>query len=135
MEITKSTLWGAVALVVLAAGILGFRANLLAERKACRARLQHLVAPLDAFAHNHHGAVPDSRALLERAAGPLPVSAVKNHPFVLNPDAATLRWRRGGTPQPYLWDPAPHPFLNGFDVLATDGQVYTVERLGDPLRP
>ena len=120
MDITKSTLWGALALVVLAIGILAVRSHLLAERAACGKQLAALVPRLAQYAMTHQGHLPPDAATLRQAVGTL------STPYTLASEP--LKWKRPSI-KPYLWDPQPHPYLNGIHVLATDGKVYLVDNL------
>jgi hypothetical protein len=130
MEITKSTVRGALALVVLAIVVFSYRSHLLSERQQCGARLQHLSERLEVYAMSHKGVLPNNDTDLHLAAGNLPVS-IYGKPFARA--SKPLKWKRGPA-VPYLWDSQPHPFINGVHVLATDGKVYLIDRVGDPLK-
>ena len=127
MDITKSTLWGALVLVVLAAVLFAWRGHLLREREQCGVRLEQLAPHLAAYADAHAGALPADEDALRAAAGSLPLSTA-GKPFTLA--AEPRAWQQ--TPnRPYLWDPEPHPYVNGIHVLATDGKVYLVDTLDE----
>lgn len=126
MDITKSTLWGALALVVLAVAIFAYRSHLLAERDRCAERLKLIAARLD-HAVKPGAELPTTMEELRKLIE-VPVSTVDGRPFQINPEP--LRWRQG-EPAPYLWDPAPHPKVNGLHVLGTDGEVRQPARLQD----
>jgi hypothetical protein len=127
MDITKSTLWGALALVVLAVAIFAYRNHLLNERKECGKRLELIAYRLD---HSLQAGdmLPASQDELRKLINDVPVSTIANQPYRMGTD--TLRWRKGPR-RPYLWDTEPHPKVNGVHVLATDGKVYLVKQVRD----
>jgi len=127
MDITKSTLWGALALVVLAIAIFGYRSHLLSERDECGKRLKLVAYRLD-HSLKAGGKLPATLDGLRKVIGDVLASTIENRPYQLN--AKPLRWRQAD-PQPYLWDPAPHPKINGIHVLGTDGRVRQLKRLED----
>jgi len=127
MDITKSTLWGAVALVVLAVAIFAYRSHLLAERDQCKERLQLIAHRLDQAAKPGEP-LPTSMDGLRKLIGDVPASTVDGRPYEINPEP--VRWQQRD-PAPYLWDPAPHPKVNGIHILGTDGKVRQPARLED----
>lgn len=143
MDITKSSIWGAVALVVLVAMLLSFRAHYLAERDLCRQRLLRLVPVLEVYARQHQGALPTAGELTRALGHPLPTSTILALPEQPDDKMARLRYRlqhnaisglpyrvaahpprwKSGAAQPYLWDARPHDYVNGVHVLYSDGMV------------
>ena len=128
MDITKSTLWGALALVMLAVVIFAYRGHLLAERAKCGKQLQHVAVRLDAYAATHHGDLPTDFTALRQAIGPVPASTIEGESYVM--ESRPLKWKQGAA-RPYLWDPRPHLKINGIHVLATDGNVYLVNNMNE----
>jgi len=127
MDITKSTLWGALALVVLAVIICGYRSHLLSMRDECGKRLELIAYRLD---HSLKAGDPLPAKLddLRQLIRDVPVSTIGSQPYRMSNDQ--LHWRQG-TPQPYLWDAVPHPKVNGVHILTTDGKVYQMKKLED----
>ena len=143
MDITKSSIWGSVALVVLVAALLSFRAHYLAEREECGRRLTRLVPVLEVYARQHQGVLPTADELAHALGHPLPTSTVFIPPARPDDKMAHLRYRlrhkemnglpyhmaahpphwKTGKAQPYLWDACPHEYVNGVHVLYTDGKV------------
>jgi hypothetical protein len=127
MDITKSTLWGALALVVLAIAIFGYRNHLLSERNDCGKRLERIAYRLD-HSLKAGDKLPATLDGLRKVIGDVPASTVDHQPYRINLEP--LHWRQGA-PQPYLWDGTPHPKINGIHVLGTDGKVRQLKRLED----
>ena len=124
MDITKSTLRGALALVVLTIVLFSWHGHLLNERKECGLRLQHAATRLSSYAAMHQGNLPADEVTLRKVTGPLPFT------LAIEP----CKWQQQQN-KPYLWDADQHPFVNGIHVLATDGKVYLVNSLSDlPVR-
>ncbi len=145
MDITKSSIWGSVALLVLVAVLLTFRAHYLAQRDECRQRLLHLVPVLEDYAQQHQGVLPTADELARVLGQPLPTSTIFLPPDRPDDNMARLRehlshttmhglpfimaahpphWKTGKA-QPYLWDARPHEYVNGVHVLYSDGRVTT----------
>jgi len=127
MDITKSTLWGALALVVLAIAIFGYRSHLLSTRDECGKRLELIAYRLD-HSLKAGDPLPADFAELRKLIRDVPVSTIGSQPYRIGKDP--LRWRQG-TARPYLWDAVPHPKVNGVHILATDGKVYQMKKLED----
>jgi len=127
MDITKSTLWGALALVVLAIAIFGYRSYLLSSRDECGKRLASIATRLDRSL-KPGDTLPVNLSELRKVIGDVPTSTVANLPYGVS--AETLRWRQGSR-RPYLWDTKLHPKVNGIHILATDGKVYQMKSLQD----
>jgi hypothetical protein len=120
VDITRSTLFGVIALVGLGLAVFAFRGKMLRERDACGARLRALAPALGAYAAHHHGDLPRTPAELRAACGgTVPVSTDVRRPYQLAPEPRV--W--GPPALPYLWDVQPHRFVNGVHVLYTDGSV------------
>ena len=127
MDITKSTLWGALALVVLAVIIFTYRNHLLNERKECNERLKLIAYRLD-HSLKAGDTLQANQEELRKLIREVPNSTIDNRPYKIS--AEPLRWRQEPR-RPYLWDAAPHPKVNGVHILATDGKVYQLKRLED----
>lgn len=126
MNSSRSTMLGVVALLVMAVGLLAYRAHLVAQRDAGVKPLQAMVRQLDAYAAQHHGALPADIDTLVKTVGP------RAHDYT-GPalrDEPVPTWKRG-TPRPYLWDIEPHPFIGGVHVLYSDGTVKLDEQAPD----
>jgi hypothetical protein len=124
MDTTRSTIVGALMLLVLLGGVFGGRAFLLAQQQTCEARLQRMAPKLAAYARTHHGHLPTTFSLLLQTLGP-DVHTVIGLPLTATP--TPTRW---GTPAvPYLWDAQPHPFTTQVHVLYSDGTVQTLEEM------
>ncbi|MHB0935451.1 MAG: hypothetical protein ACYDCO_11490 [Armatimonadota bacterium] len=119
MDITKSTLWGALALVVLAVAIFAYRSHLLANRNQCKERLQLIAYRLDQVM-KPGDQLPTTMDGLKKIIKEVPTSTIDGRPFKIHPKP--LRWRHGEA-APYLQDPAAHPKVNGVHMLGTDGKV------------
>ncbi len=102
---------GLALLLVLAGGVLYAHRHYLHVQEACGRHLTKMVPRLEAFAKAHHGALPTDLAFFH------------GEPYALNP---TPRHWKENPPHPYLWDPMPHAYVNGFHVLFTDGTVRLV---------
>jgi len=152
MDITKSSIWGLLALVVLLAILIGVRSHLLTQRVQCAHRLEQLVPMLDTYASAHRGQMPATLVELDRLLGqPLPTSTIpassgqsagsKLDHLVKRPsDTDSLPFRmaahpccwKTGTPAPYLWDARPHEYVGGVHVLYTDGSVRVEDNIPTP---
>ncbi len=126
MDITRSTVWGSILLLLLTVALFTGRAHLLTRREDCRRQLLQLVPRLDAYAAAHQGQLPATPEAFDAALGALPHSTIEHQPFRMN--TTPLRWKSGSR-HPYLWDAGQHPFVNGMHVLYTDG---TVAQVGNP---
>ncbi|MHB9132316.1 MAG: hypothetical protein ACYDBB_14675 [Armatimonadota bacterium] len=126
MESNKTTVLAILILVMMVVGLSLMRNHLLSQRHLCELRLTQLATKLDLYANAHGGQLPVTVEEFTRALGPLPASTIDGMPY--RRAQTPLRWK-SGTPQPYLWDPRPHPFVNGVHALYTDGTVRTIDNI------
>ena len=127
MDITKSTMWGSIALLCMLVAVFVGHQAMLAQRSVCGRELDALIPKLDAYAAQHHGQLPATAAELGKALGSLPTSTINGHmPYAMA--EKPLKWKSGAK-EPYLWDPIPHPILQGVHVLYTDGTVHLEDNL------
>jgi len=127
MDITRSTVRGSIALLLMLIAVFAVHQVMLAQRDECGRRLERLVPQLEAYAAQHHGQLPASLAALTKTLGAMPVSTCNGGMDYQMADKP-LKWK-SGTPEPYLWDPMPHPYLQGIHTLYTDGTVRMEDNL------
>ena len=135
MDITRSTVRGSVALLLMLIVVFATHKVMLAHRDECGHHLERLVPALQAYAAEHKGNLPDTEAELAKALGTMPRSTI-NGGMVYQLTGKSLKWHPAfGNPEPYLWDPIPHPYLQGVHILYNDGTVRMEDNLTAGNRP
>jgi len=119
MDITKSTVWGMLLLLLMAGALLFVRGHYLSQQSACATRLVAMAPGLTAYAREHRGMLPQTPAELAKAVGPIDITG-----YAISPHR--LHWQHGKA-LPYLQDSQKHRFVNGMHILYTDGSVRLTE--------
>ncbi|OPZ87561.1 MAG: hypothetical protein BWY76_00400 [bacterium ADurb.Bin429] len=115
----KTTLLSAIALAILALGVLLFRGGLQKNRETCGARLEEVAVALEVYASEHNHRLPSVRDDLDEILG---LDTSRYTGAVALGVKRDFKWKRGEA-IPYLWDKEPHPFIGGYHILYTDGEV------------
>lgn len=118
----KTTLTAAVAIAILALGLIVFRNIMVKQKDACEVRLTTIGTSLANYAHKHRGRLPMFKDDLNEILS----SDSDQYASALELDVKTTFYWDIGNALPYLWDRNPHAFVGGVHVLFTDGHVETL---------
>ena len=119
----RTTLLSAIVLAILALGVLLLRGGLEKSRATCGARLEEIALALDVYAREHQHRLPLVQDDLGEILG---LDAGRYTGALALGVRRDFTWKRGEV-LPYLWDKEPHPFIGGYHVLYTDGEVWLEE--------